>query len=50
MPNDIEMIRWAGRGAAVANAHHEVKAAADVHLPSNDEHAVAVLINSILSN
>ena len=50
MPNDIEMIRWAGRGAAVANAHHEVIAAADVHLPSNDEHAVAVLINSILSN
>ena len=50
MPNDIEMIRWAGRGAAVANAHSEVKAVADVHLPSNDEHAVAVLINSILSN
>jgi Cof subfamily protein (haloacid dehalogenase superfamily) len=50
MPNDIEMIRWAGRGAAVANAHDEVKAVANVHLPSNDEHAVAVLINSILSN
>lgn len=50
MPNDIEMIRWAGHGAAVANAHHEVKAVADVHLPSNDEHAVAILINSILSN
>ena len=50
MPNDIEMIRWAGRGAAVANAHDEVKAVADVHLPSNDDHAVAVLINSILSN
>jgi Cof subfamily protein (haloacid dehalogenase superfamily) len=50
MPNDIEMIRWAGRGAAVANAHDEVKAVADVYLPSNDEHAVAVLINSILSS
>ena len=50
MPNDIEMIRWAGRGAAVANAHEAVKAVANVHLPSNDEHAVAVLIDSILSN
>lgn len=49
MPNDIPMIKWAGRGAAVANAHDEVKAVANEHLPSNDEHAVAEFINRILS-
>ncbi|MBU6348221.1 MAG: Cof-type HAD-IIB family hydrolase [Actinomycetales bacterium] len=48
MPNDIEMIKWAGLGAAVDNAHEQVKAVADLHLPSNDEHAVAVFINQIL--
>jgi hydroxymethylpyrimidine pyrophosphatase-like HAD family hydrolase len=27
--NDIEMLRWAGRGVAMGNASDEVKAAAD---------------------
>ena len=49
MPNDIPMIRWAGRGAAVANAHDWVKQAADEHLPSNDDHGVATFIDRILS-
>ena len=49
MPNDVPMITWAGRGAAVANAHDWVKAAADEHLPSNDEHGVAVFINRLIS-
>jgi hydroxymethylpyrimidine pyrophosphatase-like HAD family hydrolase len=48
MPNDIPMIRWAGRGAAVANAHDWVKEVADEHLPSNDDHGVATFIDRIL--
>jgi Cof subfamily protein (haloacid dehalogenase superfamily) len=49
MPNDIPMIEWAGRGYAVANAHTAVLAAADEVLLSNDEDAVARLIESVLS-
>jgi hydroxymethylpyrimidine pyrophosphatase-like HAD family hydrolase len=49
MPNDVPMVTWAGRGAAVANAHDWVKAAADEHLPSNDEHGVAVFIDRLLA-
>lgn len=49
MPNDVPMISWAGRGAAVANAHQWVKEVANEHLPSNDEHGVAEFINRILS-
>ena len=48
MPNDVPMISWAGKGAAVANAHESVKAVADVMLPSNDEDAVAVFIQKLL--
>jgi hydroxymethylpyrimidine pyrophosphatase-like HAD family hydrolase len=48
MPNDIPMLQWAGRGAAVANAHDWVKAVADEHLPSNDDHAVSVFIERLL--
>ena len=50
MPNDVPMIAWAGRGAAVANAHENVKAVADVFLPSNDEDAVAVFIEQLLGS
>ena len=49
MPNDVPMIKWAGTGAAVANAHAQVKEVADLLLPSNDEDAVAVFINQILN-
>ncbi len=49
MPNDLEMIQWAGRGAAVDNAHPMIKDAADEHLPANDDHAVAVFIERILT-
>ena len=48
MPNDVPMISWAGKGAAVANAHENVKAVADVLLPTNDEDAVAVFIKQLL--
>lgn len=49
MPNDLPMIQWAGRGAAVDNAHDWIKAAADEHVPSNDDHGVAVFIDRIIS-
>ncbi|MFG6201073.1 HAD family hydrolase [Nonomuraea sp. JJY05] len=48
MPNDIPMLRKAGLPAAVANAHPEVKAAARLLLPSNDDDGVACLIRALL--
>jgi Cof subfamily protein (haloacid dehalogenase superfamily) len=49
MPNDVPMLRWAGRSYAVANAHPTAKAAADTVLAeSNDEDAVARLIHRLI--
>lgn len=48
MPNDVPMLQWAGRGYAVANAHPATQAAADAVLGSNDDDAVAQLIESLL--
>ena len=50
MPNDVPMVKWAGLGCAVANAHDWVLDAAQQVLPSNDDHGVAVLIDQILDN
>ncbi|MDQ3462786.1 MAG: HAD family hydrolase, partial [Actinomycetota bacterium] len=36
MPNDLELIRWAGLGVAVANAHPRLLEAADEVTASND--------------
>ncbi|PPK65949.1 Cof-type HAD-IIB family hydrolase [Actinokineospora auranticolor] len=44
MPNDIEMLRWAGHGVAMANAHDEVKAAADEVTASNADDGVALVL------
>lgn len=49
MPNDLEMLAWAGQGWAVGNAHPEVLAATDRHLPHHDDHAIAHLIESLLA-
>jgi len=49
MPNDVPMVKWAGRGAAVENAHEWVKTAATEHVPSNDDHGVSVFIDRILA-
>jgi Cof subfamily protein (haloacid dehalogenase superfamily) len=49
MPNDLPMLRWAGRSYAVANAHPDVRAVADEVVVSNDEDAVAQLIESLLA-
>jgi HAD superfamily hydrolase (TIGR01484 family) len=48
MPNDVAMLRWAGQGVAVANAHHAVLSAADMVTASNDEDGVAVALEALL--
>jgi Cof subfamily protein (haloacid dehalogenase superfamily) len=50
MPNDVPMLQWAGRAYAVANAHPEVVAVADDVIGSNDEDAVAQLIEGLLAS
>jgi hydroxymethylpyrimidine pyrophosphatase-like HAD family hydrolase len=49
MPNDLPMLRWAGRGVAVANAHPDVLACADTVVASNDDDGVAALLESVLA-
>ncbi len=41
MPNDLPMLRWAGRAVAVANAHPDVLAAVDEVCGSNADDGVA---------
>jgi hydroxymethylpyrimidine pyrophosphatase-like HAD family hydrolase len=48
--NDLGMLRLAGLAAAPANAPAEVRHAADIVLPSNDENAVAVLVDALLGD
>jgi Cof subfamily protein (haloacid dehalogenase superfamily) len=48
MPNDVPMLRWAGRSYAVAGAHPFARAAADEVIGANDEDAVAALIETLL--
>ena len=47
--NDIGMLRFAGLGVAMGNAHDEVKAAADYVTLSNSEDGVAVVIEKVLN-
>ena len=47
-PNDVPMLRWAGRGVAVANAHPAVLAVANDVAPSNEEDGVAVVLEQLL--
>lgn len=44
MPNDVEMLRWAGLGVAMGNAAPEVKRAADRVTGTNDECGVAQVL------
>ncbi|MPZ83018.1 MAG: HAD hydrolase family protein [Actinophytocola sp.] len=44
MPNDVHMLRWAGHGVAMANAHDEVLAAADEVTAPNSEDGVAQVL------
>jgi Cof subfamily protein (haloacid dehalogenase superfamily) len=44
MPNDIEMLKWAGHGVAMANAHEDVLAVADEITAPNVEDGVAQIL------
>lgn len=47
--NDIEMLRWAGHGYAMANATDEVKEAADYICPSNNEQGVLSTLEELFN-
>jgi Cof subfamily protein (haloacid dehalogenase superfamily) len=47
MPNDVPMLRWAGCGIAVANAHPAARAAADGYTLSNVDDGVAVYLERL---
>ncbi|MFH8567562.1 HAD hydrolase family protein [Streptomyces sp. NPDC017993] len=48
MPNDIEMLTWAGTAYAMANAHPDVLAATDHRTESNNNDGVAAVIERIV--
>jgi Cof subfamily protein (haloacid dehalogenase superfamily) len=48
MPNDVPMLEWAGTSYAVGNGHPAARTAADAVLGSNEDDAVALLIESLL--
>ncbi|MFJ7261777.1 Cof-type HAD-IIB family hydrolase [Streptomyces globosus] len=50
MPNDVEMLRWAGTSYAMGNAHPDVVAAASGQTVANNEDGVAVVIERILAD
>ena len=47
--NDVEMLRWAGWGIAVANAEPEALAAADEVTASNAEDGVSIVLERVLA-
>jgi Cof subfamily protein (haloacid dehalogenase superfamily) len=47
MPNDLPVLRWAGRAVAVANAHPAVLACADEVTAGNDEDGVAMVLERL---
>lgn len=49
MPNDLPMLRWAGHGVAVGNAHPDVLAAADEVTADNDDAGVARVLERLFS-
>ncbi|MFE3328749.1 Cof-type HAD-IIB family hydrolase [Streptomyces sp. NPDC059176] len=49
MPNDVEMLNWAGVSYAMGNAHPDVIAAASGRTVANNEDGVAVVIERILA-
>ena len=44
MPNDLSMLRWAGHGVAMANAHPAVLEAADEITAGNSEDGLAMIL------
>lgn len=49
MPNDVEMLTWAGQSYAMGNAHPDVLAAASGRTVANNEDGVAVVIERLLA-
>lgn len=49
MPNDIEMLSWAGRSYAMGNAHPDVLAAASGRTVGNNDDGVAVVIEQLVA-
>ncbi|WP_162467158.1 HAD-IIB family hydrolase [Streptomyces cavernae] len=49
MPNDVEMLTWAGASYAMGNAHPDVIAAASGRTVANNEDGVAVVIERMLA-
>lgn len=50
MPNDIEMLQWAGHGVAMGNADEQVKRAADEVTTSNNDFGVARVLERLFGN
>ncbi|MDQ5862556.1 MAG: HAD family hydrolase [Actinomycetota bacterium] len=50
MPNDIEMLRWAGHGYAMASGHPEAIAAAGQQAPHFDDDGVAQVLEARLTS
>ncbi len=49
MPNDVPMLHWAGTSYAVGNAHPSARQAADSVVGTNDEDAVALVVEQALA-
>jgi hydroxymethylpyrimidine pyrophosphatase-like HAD family hydrolase len=49
MPNDLPMLRWAGRSYGVANAHPDVLALVDQVCASNDDDGVAQVLEELVA-
>lgn len=49
MPNDVEMLAWAGTSYAMGNAHPDVIAAASGRTVANNEDGVAVIIEKLVA-
>lgn len=48
MPNDVQMLRWAGRGYAMASGHSDALAATDLTAPAFGEDGVAQVLEDLL--
>ncbi|MET9506691.1 HAD hydrolase family protein [Streptomyces sp. NPDC006622] len=49
MPNDVEMLTWAGRSYAMGNAHPDVIAAASGQTVANNDDGVAVVVERLIA-
>ncbi|MGW4593837.1 HAD-IIB family hydrolase [Streptomyces sp. NPDC004457] len=50
MPNDVEMLTWAGQSYAMGNAHPDVVVAASGRTVANNDDGVAVVIEHLLAD